>query len=172
MALDQRRDEPVHISLVIAMIVVCVRMVGRPDQVPVAAIHAAGIAIEDILNDVKFEPGNPPLSERYTQSQVVVRKDRAGFILSELARLGREELVPPVTWLLNHENPIKFYFEPAGNLQARDIPVLLVANNADLKKADIKKIQAAFPQYQVVGISAKFGDNIDAFYEAIFALAY
>ncbi len=58
-----------------------------------------------------------------------------------------------------------------GNLQARNIPVLLVANKIDLKKADIKKIQAAFPQYDVVGISAKYGNNIDEFYEALFKAA-
>ncbi|MCP3684879.1 MAG: GTP-binding protein [bacterium] len=58
-----------------------------------------------------------------------------------------------------------------GNLQARDIPVLIVANKVDLKKADIKKVQAAFPQYDVVGISAKFGNNVDKFYEALFAIA-
>ena len=46
-----------------------------------------------------------------------------------------------------------------GNLVARKIPVLIVANKIDLKKADIKKIEAAFPEYDVVGISAKFGDN-------------
>jgi len=40
-----------------------------------------------------------------------------------------------------------------GNLQARNIPVLLVANKIDLKKADLKKIEAAFPQYDVVGIA-------------------
>lgn len=57
-----------------------------------------------------------------------------------------------------------------GNLQARDIPVLLVANKIDLKKADIKKVEAAFPQYKVVGISAKYGNNIDNFYEALFDL--
>jgi len=57
-----------------------------------------------------------------------------------------------------------------GNLQARDIPVLVVANKVDLKKADIKKVQSSFPQYEVVGISAKFGNNIDKFYEALFAL--
>ena len=57
-----------------------------------------------------------------------------------------------------------------GNLQARDIPVLIVANKVDLKKADMKKIESAFPQYNVVGISAKFGNNIDQFYEALFAL--
>ncbi len=57
-----------------------------------------------------------------------------------------------------------------GNLQARDIPVLIVANKVDLKKSDVKKVQAAFPQYDVVGISAKYGTDIDKFYEALFAL--
>ena len=55
-----------------------------------------------------------------------------------------------------------------GNLQARDIPVLIVANKMDLKKADKKKIESAFPQYNVIGISAKFGKNIEQFYEALF----
>jgi len=57
-----------------------------------------------------------------------------------------------------------------GNLAARDIPVLIVANKTDLKKADIKKIEAAFPEYEVVGISAKNGDNMDEFYESLFKL--
>lgn len=58
-----------------------------------------------------------------------------------------------------------------GNLAARKIPVLIVANKIDKKKADIKKIQAAFPEYEVIGISAKYGKNLDKFYEAIFKLA-
>ncbi|MBN1502257.1 50S ribosome-binding GTPase [Candidatus Woesearchaeota archaeon] len=58
-----------------------------------------------------------------------------------------------------------------GNLEARNIPVLLIANKIDLKKADIKRVQAAFPQYKVVGISAKFGNNIDQFYEELLNLA-
>jgi len=58
-----------------------------------------------------------------------------------------------------------------GNLEARDIPVLIVANKIDLKRANLKRVQAAFPQYSVVGISAKYGDNIDKFYEALFVLA-
>ncbi len=57
-----------------------------------------------------------------------------------------------------------------GNLVARDIPVLIVANKIDLKKADIKKVQGAFPEYEVVGISAKNGDNIEEFYEELFKL--
>lgn len=58
-----------------------------------------------------------------------------------------------------------------GNLVARKIPVLIVANKIDLKKADIKKIEAAFPEYDVVGISAKYGKNLEEFYESIFKLS-
>lgn len=58
-----------------------------------------------------------------------------------------------------------------GNLEARKIPVLLVGNKIDLKKSDIKRLQAAFPQYEVVGISAKTGDNIETFYEKLFELS-
>jgi len=58
-----------------------------------------------------------------------------------------------------------------GNLQARNIPVLIIGNKIDLKKAKLKKVQAAFPQYDVVGISAKFGNNIDKFYEALFVIS-
>ncbi|MFH1769953.1 MAG: Era-like GTP-binding protein [archaeon] len=57
-----------------------------------------------------------------------------------------------------------------GNLEARDIPVLLVGNKVDLKKADLKKVKAAFPQYEVIGISAKHGNNIEEFYEALFRM--
>ena len=58
-----------------------------------------------------------------------------------------------------------------GNLAARDIPVLIVANKVDLRKSNMKKIESAFPQYDVVGISAKYGKNVDQFYEAMFVLA-
>lgn len=57
-----------------------------------------------------------------------------------------------------------------GNLAARKIPVLIIANKVDLRKADIKKIEAAFPEYEVVGISAKYGENLEEFYESIFKL--
>lgn len=58
-----------------------------------------------------------------------------------------------------------------GNLVARKIPVLIVGNKIDLKKADVKKIEAAFPEYDVVGISAKEGKNFEEFYETVFKLA-
>jgi len=55
-----------------------------------------------------------------------------------------------------------------GNLAARNIPVIIAANKVDLKKASLKKVQAAFPQYPIVGISAKYGKNIEQFYEQLF----
>ncbi len=57
-----------------------------------------------------------------------------------------------------------------GNLVARNIPVLVVANKIDLKKSDIKKVRGAFPEYNVVGVSAKDGKNIEEFYEELFNL--
>ena len=58
-----------------------------------------------------------------------------------------------------------------GNLQARNIPVLIAANKVDLKKSNIEAVKAAFPQYKVLGISAKYGKQIEDFYEQLFALA-
>ena len=58
-----------------------------------------------------------------------------------------------------------------GNLQARNIPVLIAANKVDLKKSSIDVVKAAFPQYPVIGISAKYGKNVDEFYEHLFKIA-
>ncbi len=57
-----------------------------------------------------------------------------------------------------------------GNLLARKIPVLIAANKIDLRKADVKKIEAAFPEYDVVGISVKKSLNMEDFYDALFKL--
>jgi len=57
-----------------------------------------------------------------------------------------------------------------GNLAARNIPVMILGNKIDLKKANLKKIESAFPQYKVVGISAEYGDNVEQFYKELFKL--
>lgn len=57
-----------------------------------------------------------------------------------------------------------------GNLAARKTPVLIVGNKIDLKRASVKKIQSAFPQYNVVGVSALKGHNMDGFYKSLFRL--
>jgi GTP-binding protein Era len=57
-----------------------------------------------------------------------------------------------------------------GNLVARDTPVVIVGNKIDLKKSNTKKIEAAFPQYKVVPISAKYGNGMEDFYKELFKL--
>ena len=54
-----------------------------------------------------------------------------------------------------------------GNLEARKIPIIVVANKIDDKKAEPEKIKEAFPQYDVVEISALTGENINKLYETI-----
>ncbi|MEI6732098.1 MAG: Era-like GTP-binding protein [archaeon] len=58
-----------------------------------------------------------------------------------------------------------------GNIVARKIPLLIVGNKIDLKKADLKKVESAFPDYEVVGISAKEGINMEEFYESLFRIS-
>jgi GTPase len=58
-----------------------------------------------------------------------------------------------------------------GNLEARKIPILIVANKIDLKSSKLAKIESAYPKYSVIGISAKFVKNIDQFYEALIKVA-
>jgi len=58
-----------------------------------------------------------------------------------------------------------------GNLIARKMPVLVVANKTDLKKSDVKRVESAFPEYDIIGISAKHGKNMEEFYESLFKLA-
>jgi GTPase Era involved in 16S rRNA processing len=54
-----------------------------------------------------------------------------------------------------------------GNLEARKIPVIIVANKIDKKKARPQAIRDAFPQYPVVEVSGLKGTNIDKLYEHI-----
>jgi len=54
-----------------------------------------------------------------------------------------------------------------GNLEARNIPVILVANKIDLAKAKPERIREAYPQYPVVEISALTGENMDELYNEI-----
>lgn len=54
-----------------------------------------------------------------------------------------------------------------GNLEARKIPVMLVANKIDSKNAKPDKVKEAFPQHTVVAVSALTGENMNKLYEAI-----
>ena len=54
-----------------------------------------------------------------------------------------------------------------GNIEARNLPLIIVANKIDLPNASPARIKAAFPQHTVVPISALKGLNIDTLYRCI-----
>ena len=54
-----------------------------------------------------------------------------------------------------------------GNLEARKIPFVIVANKIDLPEASAERIKSVFPQHTVVPISALNGDNTKQLYQAM-----
>ncbi len=54
-----------------------------------------------------------------------------------------------------------------GNMEARELPILIAANKVDLDGANAQRIESAFPQHVIVPVSALHGTNIDNLYEAI-----
>ncbi|ADC65696.1 small GTP-binding protein [Ferroglobus placidus DSM 10642] len=54
-----------------------------------------------------------------------------------------------------------------GNIEARGLPLLIVANKIDLPNASPARIKSAFPQHTVVPISALKGINIENLYRAM-----
>ena len=51
-----------------------------------------------------------------------------------------------------------------GNLEARDLPILIAANKIDAEDASPATLKSAFPQHPVVPISALTGYNTDKLY--------
>ena len=54
-----------------------------------------------------------------------------------------------------------------GNMEARHLPMLIVASKMDVDGASVERIKGAFPQHTVVPISALNGANMELLYETI-----
>lgn len=52
-----------------------------------------------------------------------------------------------------------------GNMEARKIPFIIVANKVDKEDSDPDKIQDAFSEHPVISISALEGKNVDELYD-------
>lgn len=94
------------------------------------------------------------------------------------AREATDGVIEAIKWLNNvdtvlavmdsTEDPLtQVNITLLGNLEARRIPVIIVANKIDKKRSKPDAIRDAFPQYPVVEISALKGINIDDLYNAI-----
>lgn len=53
------------------------------------------------------------------------------------------------------------------HVQAKKLPMLVVANKIDLPDADANRLRKMFERHEVVGISAKTGQNLDVLYEKL-----
>ncbi|MFQ6051022.1 MAG: GTP-binding protein [Candidatus Hydrothermarchaeota archaeon] len=96
----------------------------------------------------------------------------------ERARDATKGVIEAIKWL-DHVDAVLAVMDSAddpftqvnltliGNLEARDIPIIIVANKTDLPNANPGLITSTFPQHKVVPISALNGENLDALYEAI-----
>jgi small GTP-binding protein len=54
-----------------------------------------------------------------------------------------------------------------GNIGARNIPIVVVANKIDLPNANTRRIREAFPAYEFVEVSAMTGENLNRLYMTI-----
>jgi small GTP-binding protein len=126
-------------------------------------IDTPGIATKiDYEDFLKYKVGKKEAKQR--------AKEATQGIIESIKWLEDMDMV--VVVLDSCENPYnQVNITILGNLAARKIPVLIVANKIDMKKSDIKKIESAFPEYPTIGLSAKYGDNLEKFYEAVFELS-
>src|SRR5271167_528054 len=80
-------------------------------------------SIDSILNEIYFTPGPVPTSPKLVKSDVHLEKNIEAYVMNRLKDDDREDLIPPVAWILKQNSPITFYFQASGKLQARDTSV-------------------------------------------------
>jgi len=54
-----------------------------------------------------------------------------------------------------------------GIIESKDVPAVVLANKTDLNDANVKRIRKAYPQHDVVPVSALEGANMDTVYEKL-----
>jgi len=139
-----------------------VKIRSNSKEIDFNIIDTPGIATKiDYENFMKFK-----LSEKEAKKRA---KEATKGVIESIKWLENVDCVLVV--LDSTENPYnQINITIIGNLAARNIPVLVIGNKIDLRKANIKRIESAFPQYKVVGISAEQGKNMEEFYEELFNL--
>jgi small GTP-binding protein len=139
-----------------------VKMKVKDKEIDFNLIDTPGIATKiDYEDFIKFD-----MSEKEAK---VRAKEATKGVIESIRWLENVDCVLVV--LDSTQNPYsQVNITIIGNLAARDIPVIIVANKVDLKKSNIKKVESAFPQYEVVGISAAKGTNVEELYESIFKM--
>lgn len=123
-------------------------------------------AVAEICTEVRFSPGEAPVSSKFTKSDVHVRKLDKAKLLEKLSSLDRDDLIAPVSWLLDQGSPVTFLFEPSGNLQARDKsvwPIKSIERWPGWLRMElfgtVVDIENSFIQYIVQNLERKYEGN-------------
>ena len=94
------------------------------------------------------------------------------------AKEATEGVIEAIKWLDNVEgvillmdstkNPFtQVNITILGNLEARELPVIIAANKIDLNGSTPATLKSAFPQHEVIPISSLNGTNMNLLYEAM-----
>lgn len=94
------------------------------------------------------------------------------------AKEATEGVIESVKWLENLDGVIlvmdatedpftQVNVTVIGNMEARNLPLLIVSNKVDLPDSSPSTIRDAFPQHPMVAISALEGKNVETLYEEI-----
>ena len=93
-------------------------------------------------------------------------KEATRGVIEAIKWLDKMDLVLVV--LDSTKNPInQVNVTILGNLDARNIPFIIVSNKIDLKSSSTSRIRTAFPGYDVIGVSAKTGAMMNELYKMI-----
>jgi hypothetical protein len=123
------------------------------------------LAIENLLAEIRFDPGNEPLETDLIKSSVTVRGNSG--LLKELALKKRDDLIPPVAWLLKQKE-VNFYFKASGKLKARDTsvwPIRAIETWPSWLRDSLFgqsiDLEAAYLQFVILNLKKKYADNPD-----------
>ena len=122
-------------------------------------------AVESITNEVRFDPGSPPSERGHVVSSVKISTTKSARIIKELKSAGREDLIPAVSWLLEHDS-LSFYYKPSGKLQARDTsvwPIRAIENWPGWLRAQlfgrVIDIENSYCQFIMNSLNDKYSNN-------------
>ncbi len=102
------------------------------------------------------------------QDEAVARAREATEGVAEAMHWLREDIDGVIYVLDSTQDPFMHVnIMMIGIIEARKLPVVIVANKIDLPDASPQRIKSAFPQHPVVEISGLEGNNMEALYSKI-----
>ena len=156
--------------------------IGEASEVPHETRHACrkeGVEIKSddnkVLIDIVDTPGVTTkidykefLEYGMEHDEAITRAREATEGVAEAMHWLREDIDGVIYVLDSTQDPfIQVNIMMVGIIEARKLPVIIVANKIDLPDASPQRIKSAFPQHPVVTISGLDGSNMEELYNKI-----